>query len=84
MLENDLIKIIQNIKTILFNLQLVHKEKVYDKDVATMLRIPPNTLTTMKSRNQIPYKELMEFCFRNAVEVKVLFYGTVVVDRVGE
>jgi len=81
--ENDLVKIIQNIKAILFNLQLVQKENVFDHEVATMLRIPKNTLATMKSRNSIPYKELLEFCFRNAIEAKVLFYGTVIVDRVG-
>ena len=80
--ENDLTKIIENIKIILFNLQIVKREKIFDKDVAGKLRLSPNTLALMKKRNSIPYKEIIEFCYRNSIELTTVLYGTVVVDRV--
>jgi hypothetical protein len=36
--------------------------KVFDKDVASALTIPQATFATMKKRNSIPYREIMEFC----------------------
>jgi len=79
---NELTKIIQNVKKILFNLKIVPTEKIFDKDVAGILKLSPNTLALMKKRNSIPYKEIIEFCYRNSIELTTVLYGTVVVDRV--
>ena len=36
-------------------------KKVFDKDVADALAIPQTTFATMKKRNSIPFKEILEF-----------------------
>ena len=48
--------------------------KVFDKDVASALSIPQATFATMKKRNSIPYKEIMEFCAIKKLSINWLFF----------
>jgi len=50
-------------------------KKVYDKDVASMLDISQMNFATMKKRNKIPYKELLDFCAARSIAINWLLYG---------
>ena len=52
--------------------------KVFDKDVAVALNIPQATFATMKKRNSIPYKEILEFCAIKKISVNWLFFDQAV------
>ncbi len=49
-------------------------KKVFDKDVADALAIPQTTFATMKKRNSIPFKEIMEFCATKKLSINWLFF----------
>jgi phage repressor protein C with HTH and peptisase S24 domain len=49
-------------------------KKVFDKDVALALSIPQATFATMKKRNSIPYREILEFCATKKISVNWLFF----------
>jgi len=49
-------------------------KKIFDKDVANALNIPQATFATMKKRNSIPYKEILEFCAIRKLSVNWLFF----------
>ena len=50
------------------------RKKVFDKDVADALAIPQTTFATMKKRNSIPFKEIMEFCANKKLSINWLFF----------
>jgi len=52
--------------------------KVFDKDVATALKIPQSTFATMKKRNSIPYEEILEFCALRKISLNWLFFDQAV------
>lgn len=52
--------------------------KIFDKDVATSLDINQISLATMKSRNKIPYKEILEFCAKRKISINWLMFDQVV------
>jgi len=49
-------------------------KKVFDKDVADALAIPQTTFATMKKRNSIPFKEILEFCATKKLSINWLFF----------
>lgn len=49
-------------------------KKIFDKDVADALAIPQTTFATMKKRNSIPFKEIMEFCATKKLSINWLFF----------
>jgi len=49
-------------------------KKVFDKDVADALAIPQTTFATMKKRNSIPFKEILEFCANKRLSINWLFF----------
>lgn len=53
-------------------------KKVFDKDVATALKIPQSTFATMKKRNSIPYEEILEFCAIRKISLNWLFFDQAV------
>ncbi len=69
---DDLRLVIEKLKDILSE----GKEgvKVFDKDVASALTIPQATFATMKKRNSIPYREIMEFCAIRKLSINWLFF----------
>jgi len=58
--------------------------KVFDKDVASALAIPQATFATMKKRNSIPYKEIMEFCAMKKLSINWLFFDQAIDMLVSE
>ncbi|HIO95927.1 MAG TPA: LexA family transcriptional regulator, partial [Campylobacterales bacterium] len=48
--------------------------KIFDKDIAQVLAIPQTTFATMKKRNSIPFKEIMEFCAVRKLSINWLFF----------
>jgi len=68
----DLKNVIKKIKEII----AVEKKgkKVFDKDVADALAIPQTTFATMKKRNSIPFKEILEYCANKKLSINWLFF----------
>ena len=65
-------EIIEKLKDILSETKI--GGKVFDKDVAAALGIPPATFATMKKRNSIPYEELLAFCAMKKISANWLFF----------
>ncbi len=68
----DLRNVITKIKEIIAQEKPV--KKVFDKDVAEALMIPETTFATMKKRNSIPFKEILEFCATKRLSINWLFF----------
>jgi len=68
----DFKKVIIKLKDILA--EEITNKKVFDKDVADALAIPQTTFATMKKRNSIPFKEIMEFCATKKLSINWLFF----------
>ena len=68
----DLKVVIKKLKEIIAEDKKV--KKVFDKDVAEALAIPQTTFATMKKRNSIPFKEIMEFCANKKLNINWLFF----------
>jgi len=68
----DLKVVITKLKDIISEEKKV--KKIFDKDVADALAIPQTTFATMKKRNSIPFKEIMEFCANKKLSINWLFF----------
>ena len=68
----DLKKVIAKLKEIISEER--NTKKVFDKDVADILAIPQTTFATMKKRNSIPFKEILEFCANKKLSINWLFF----------
>jgi SOS-response transcriptional repressor LexA len=68
----DLKEVIKKLKEIISEERNI--KKVFDKDVADALAIPQTTFATMKKRNSIPFKEIMEFCANKKLNINWLFF----------
>lgn len=49
-------------------------KKVFDDDVAGVLRIIPANFATMKKRNKIPFKEIVLFCERCGLDPRDILF----------
>jgi len=50
-------------------------KKVFDKDVADLLGISQMNFATMKKRNKIPFRELLDFCAKRSIAINWLLYN---------
>ncbi len=50
-------------------------KKIFDKDVADALGINHLTFATMKSRDRVPYEEILDFCAKRKISINWLFYN---------
>ena len=71
----DLLEVIEKIKDVI---SANKQNKIFDKDVAIALGIPQTTFATMKKRNSVPYKELLEFCAKKKISANWLFFDQAV------
>jgi len=62
----------------------IGERKVFDKDVAEALGMNHLTFATMKSRNRLPYQEILDFCAKRKISINWLFYNQVVDSLVNE
>lgn len=60
------------------------KNVVNDAEVANLLGIKPKTLATAKTRNSIPYKELIAFCSKEGLPLNQLLTGEELIGRYKE
>ena len=72
----DFKEILNRIKDILS--EELGNRKVFDKDIAESLGINQVSFATMKSRQKIPYKEVLEFCAKRKVSINWLMFNQVV------
>ncbi len=72
----DMKEVIEKLKDIISESKI--GGKVFDKDVANALGIPQATFATMKKRNSIPYKEILEFCALKKISLNWLFFDQAV------
>jgi hypothetical protein len=69
----DITKIIDKLKDILSSEQ--KDGKVFDKDIANALAISQANFATMKTRNKIPYSNILDFCALKKISINWLLYG---------
>ena len=69
---NNFQTIIAKLKTILLQ---IHHTKIHDKDVAIALGITPSTFASMKRRNTIPYRAILDFCARHHINANALLFS---------
>jgi len=67
----DINDIVEKIKD---EISLQKKGKIYDNDVATHLRMTPFALAARKAKKNIPYKEILDFCYRTGIDPIQIFY----------
>ncbi|PKZ28652.1 hypothetical protein CYJ41_08010 [Campylobacter ureolyticus] len=48
---------------------------IKDKDVADALGIDPNNYAQLKFRNSVPYKQILDFLFKEGISINLFFYG---------
>jgi len=69
----DVINIIEKLKDVLS--KDGKNDKVFDKDVADSLNITQANLATMKTRNKIPFANILDFCAIKKISINWLLYG---------
>jgi len=69
-------EVIEKLKDVISERTL--SKKVFDKDVADVLGIPQSTFATMKKRNSVPYREILEFCASEKISANWLFFDQAV------
>jgi hypothetical protein len=69
----NITKIIDKLKDILSSEQ--KGGKVFDKDIANALAISQANFATMKTRNKIPYSNILDFCALKKISINWLLYG---------
>jgi len=70
---NKFSDIVEEIKSIISN--DFKDKKVFDKDVAEVLGVSQMNFATMKKRNKIPFKELLDFCALKSISINWMLYG---------
>ncbi len=65
--------IIDKLKDVLSN-EEIHN-RVFDKDVANALEITQANFATMKTRNKIPFSNILDFCALKKISINWLLYG---------
>ncbi len=68
----DILKVIEKLKAVLSEEKNI---KIYDKDIANELDISQANFATMKTRNKIPYQNILDFCALKKISINWLFYG---------
>lgn len=69
----DFINIIEKLKDVLSADGNI--SKIFDKDVADSLNITQANLATMKTRNKIPFANILDFCALKKISINWLLYG---------
>jgi len=69
---NDLLTITNKLKTLLSQ---ITQSKVQDKDLALALGTTPANLASMKRRNSIPYRAILDFCVRYHINANTLLFN---------
>ena len=65
-------EVLEKLKDILSKEQ---NKRIFDKDIAHELGITQANLATLKSRNKIPYQQILDFCARKKISINWLLYN---------
>jgi DNA-binding Xre family transcriptional regulator len=68
----DVNDIIEKLKDVL---STEKEKKIFDKDVAQELNITQANFATMKTRNKIPFSNILDFCALKKISINWLLYG---------
>lgn len=68
---NNFETVTAKLKIILFQSK---KSTVHDKDVALALGIMPSTFASMKRRNAMPYRQILDFCITHHINANTLLF----------
>ncbi len=67
-----------NFQTIILKIKAILSQKkqckVHDKDVAKALGITPSTFASMKKRNRMPYRYILDFCVQHHINANTLLF----------
>ena len=69
---NNFSTITNKLKTVLTQ---ITQTKVQDKDLALILGLTPANLASMKRRNRIPYRVVLDFCVRYHINANTLLFN---------
>lgn len=69
----DYSEIIEKLKDILSS--EIKTRKIFDKDIAISLNIEPSNFRKQKSRNVIPYPEIMAFLAKRSISINWFFFN---------
>lgn len=69
---NDFPTIITKLKSILSQ---TLQRRVHDKELAVALGLAPSTFASMKRRNTIPYRAILDFCARHHINANTLLFS---------
>ncbi len=69
---NDMQTITTKLKTLLSQ---INEEEVTDKTLAQALEIHPTTFASMKHRNSIPYRKILDFCVTHHINANTLLFS---------
>ncbi len=69
----DVVNIIEKLKDVLSKDEGIGK--IFDKDVADSLNITQANFATMKTRNKIPFSNILDFCAIKKISINWLLYG---------
>jgi len=69
---NTFREVVESIKDIISEEQ--GNQRVFDKDVASVLNISQGHLATNLNRNKVPLEVVLDFCARKAIVVNSLLY----------
>ena len=69
---NSFNEVLEKIKDILSKEK---NKKIFDKDVANELGLTQANLATLKSRDRIPYQQILDFCARKKISINWLLYN---------
>jgi len=53
---------------------VVSEKRVYDKDIAILLKISQSQFATLKCRNSTPYSHILEFCYKENICSNEIFF----------
>lgn len=68
----DVNDIIEKLKDVL---STERDKKIFDKDVANELNISQANFATMKTRNKVPFSNILDFCALKKISINWLLYG---------
>ena len=67
-----------NFQTVILKIKVILSQKkqckIHDKDVAEVFGITPSTFASMKKRNSMPYRHILDFCVLHHINANTLLF----------
>lgn len=69
----DFLEVSERIRTILQG--KYQKKKIYDRDIASALRLDPQYYAVIKKRKKIPYEAIAHFCQQDKISINWILFS---------